>query len=95
MAISRASRKVKDFRLDGCQIYVTVEPCILCLGAILQSRIKRVVFGCANEQEGALSLLKTIEKKLKMKYKIEIKGKVMEDESKGLMKTFFKALRKK
>ena len=93
MAIKKAYKKLGDFRLSGCDMFVTVEPCILCLGAILQSRISRLVYGCRNFNEGAVSLLPAVGKKLKMNYKLTVKGGVLEDEGKALIQTFFKTLR--
>ena len=93
IAIRKAAVKKKNFRLSDCEIYVTVEPCILCLGAIIQSRIKRIVFGCRNPREGALSLLPAIRKKMKMNYKIKVTGGVCQELSKDLLRSFFQKLR--
>lgn len=93
-AISKACNKLKGFRLNECDIYVTLEPCLMCLGAILQSRMRRIVFACENPKEGAVSLLPTIRRKLGIRYKIRIESGVLEEESSSLLKSFFRKLRR-
>ena len=64
VAIRKASKKLKSWRLEGCDIYVTIEPCIMCSGAIIQSRIKKVVYGAKSYQDGAIeSAIKIFETK--------------------------------
>ncbi len=95
MAIKNASKRIKDFRLNECEIYVTVEPCILCLGAVLLARVKRLIYGCPNPAEGALSIYPNLKKKIKTGYKLIIKKHVLKDESAELMRGFFLKIRKR
>ena len=74
IAITKANKKIKNWRLDNCIMYVTMEPCMMCCGAIEQSRIKKVIYGCKNDKYGYLSKYKKIESKLlyEEKYKLLI-----------------------
>ena len=81
LAINQACRKLKSWYLDECTLYTTVEPCIMCTGAIIQSRISRVVYGTNNEAFGYLS---------KLKLKIDIKSGVLEEECSKILSDFFK-----
>lgn len=85
IAIEKASRKLKTWRLDDCILYTTLEPCLMCTGAIIQSRIKTIVFAAKNENfggiEGKYNVLK--------KEKYYIKSDLMKDESIKLLQKFF------
>ncbi|MCP1100937.1 tRNA(adenine34) deaminase [Aequitasia blattaphilus] len=95
IAIKRASKKLNDWRLDDCTMYVTLEPCQMCAGAIVQGRIKRVVIGCMNPKAGcAGSILNLLDMK-EFNHQVEITSGIMEEECGKLMKDFFKELRKK
>ncbi len=83
IAISKACKKIKNWRLDDCTLYVTMEPCMMCSGAIEQSRIKKIVYGVKNENYGYAENLKNI----------EIISQVCEKECKNLIQTFFKKRR--
>ena len=83
IAISKACKKLKNWRLDDCEIYVTMEPCMMCSGAINQSRIKKIVYGIKNENYGSTDQLKNI----------EIISLVCEKECKNLVQSFFKKRR--
>ena len=83
IAISKACKKIKNWRLDDCEIYVTMEPCMMCCGAIQQSRIKKVVYGVENENYGYTKSLKNI----------KIISKVCQNECKNLIQSFFKKRR--
>ena len=83
IAISKACKKIKNWRLDNCEIYVTMEPCMMCSGAIEQSRIKKIVYGVKNENYGYTCKLKNI----------EIISQICEKECKELIQTFFKKRR--
>ncbi len=82
LAINKACKKLKSWYLDDCTLYTTVEPCMMCTGAIIQSRIKRVVYGTKNESFGYLSKINNS--------KIKIKSNVLKDECINLLSTFFK-----
>ena len=83
IAISKACKKIKNWRLDNCEIYITMEPCMMCSGAIEQSRIKKIIYGAKNENYGFTEKLKNI----------EIISQICEDECKKIVQTFFKKRR--
>ena len=94
-AIRKASKKLGDWRLEGCTMYVTLEPCQMCSGAIVQARIKRVVVGCMNPKAGcAGSILNLLDMK-EFNHQVELTTGVLEEECSGMMKQFFKELRQK
>lgn len=94
-AIRKASRKMNDWRLEDCTMYVTLEPCQMCSGAIIQARIKRVVVGCMNPKAGcAGSILNLLEMK-EFNHQAELETGVLESECSAMMKQFFRELREK
>ncbi len=89
VAINSACKKIGDWRLSNCTIYVTVEPCLMCCGAILQSRIKRLVYGVNNTKFGYVeSIAKTLDSS-KNNHKVEITSGILEKECKELIQQFF------
>ncbi|MDD8025007.1 MAG: tRNA adenosine(34) deaminase TadA [Acidobacteriota bacterium] len=92
VAIRRAARKTVNYRLTDCDLYVTVEPCAMCLGAILQARIRRLVYGAADPKAGAVrSIVRfPIEK---TNHRLEIQQGVLADEAAVLLRDFFRARR--
>ncbi len=95
IAINQACEYLKDWRLEDCTIYSTVEPCIMCSGAIIQSRIKRLVFGTYNNKFGTAGSLINIFEIEGFNHKVEVTEKVLEYECSSIMKSFFRNLRKK
>jgi tRNA(adenine34) deaminase len=96
IVIQKACKKFKDWRLDGCWLYVTLEPCLMCFGLIQLSRIKGLVFGANSEFLGAgLGCLKEGDRYKVFNKNLEIKSGLKEKESTDILKRFFKALRKK
>ena len=94
-AIRKASRKMGDWRLEDCTLYVTLEPCQMCSGAIVQARIKRVVVGCMNPKAGcAGSILNLLDVK-EFNHQLELTTGVREEECSRMMKEFFRELREK
>ncbi len=92
-AITKAQNKLGTWRLENCVLYVTLEPCPMCSGAIIQSRIKKVVYGCKDYKAGACgSVLNLFEHKFN--HSVEICGGVMEKETSELISKFFKEIRK-
>ncbi len=93
IAIQKASKKLNSWRLDNCELYVTVEPCIMCSGAIIQSRIKRVYFGAKDFKGGAFgSSIDVLEAK-DINHHPEIYPGIMEEECSLLIKNYFKSKR--
>jgi tRNA(adenine34) deaminase len=92
VAIRAAARKTGNYRLTGCELYVTVEPCAMCLGAILHARIKRLVYGADDPKAGAVhSLVRfPIEK---TNHRMEIEAGILAGESAALLRDFFKLRR--
>lgn len=92
-AISRASRKLGDWRLEGCTIYITLEPCQMCSGAIIQSRITRVVMGCMNPKAGCGGSILNLLEMPQFNHQAEVTRGVLEEECSLMLKNFFKELR--
>lgn len=95
LAIKRASKKMGDWRLEDCTMYVTLEPCQMCSGAIIQARIKRVVVGCMNPKAGCAGSILNLLQMEEFNHQAELETGVLEEECSILMKEFFKELRKK
>ena len=89
LAINKACKKLNNWRLLDCTLYVTVEPCLMCCGAIIQSRIKKVVYGTSNEYYGAVE---SIDNTLK-KYNIEVENNILQNKCSYILKEFFKKRR--
>lgn len=94
-AVKKACKKMGDWRLENCTMYVTLEPCPMCAGAIVQARIPRVVIGCMNPKAGcAGSVLNLLDEK-GFNHRVQTEIGVMEEECSKLMRDFFKELRKR
>lgn len=94
-AIKKASRRLGDWRLEGCTMYVTLEPCQMCAGAIVQSRIDRVVVGCMNPKAGCAGSILNLLQMPEFNHQVELTTGILEEECSQMMKTFFKELREK
>ena len=93
LAIKKASKVIGDWRLEDCTMYVTLEPCQMCAGAIVQARIPRCVIGCMNPKAGcAGSILNLLDIK-EFNHQVEVKRGVLEEECSALLKDFFAKLR--
>ena len=95
MAIRKASKKMDDWRLEDCTMYVTLEPCQMCSGAIVQSRMKKVVIGCMNPKAGCAGSILNLLQVEEFNHQVEIETGMLEEECSNLMKNFFKELREK
>lgn len=93
-AIKKASKKLGDWRLEGCTMYVTLEPCQMCAGALVQSRIDKVVIGCMNQKAGCAGSVLNLLKVEGFNHKVEIEKGVLEEECSRMLSEFFKELRK-
>lgn len=94
-AIRKASREMGDWRLEGCTMYVTLEPCQMCSGAIVQSRMDKVVVGCMNPKAGCAGSVLNLLQVKEFNHQAELVTGVLEEECSRMMKTFFKELREK
>ena len=92
LAIQKASKKLNSWRLEDCTLYVTLEPCPMCSGAIIQSRIKNVIFGAYDKKAGCAGSVFNIFN-YAFNHVVDVKGGVMEEECKELLQRFFKELR--
>src|SRR5574344_995960 len=92
-AIKKASKKLGDWRLEGCTMYVTLEPCQMCAGALVQSRIDKVVIGCMNAKAGCAGSVLNLLNMPQFNHQVEIVKGVMEEECSQLISEFFKQLR--
>lgn len=91
LAIEKACKKLKSWRLDGCTMYVTLEPCLMCAGAITQSRIKKVIIGALDEKNGVVeSIANVFDIKTTTKVEYELQN---EEECSKIISKFFKELR--
>jgi len=94
LAIGAASNFLNSWRLTGASIYVTVEPCIMCAGAIVLSRLDRLVFGARDPKAGACGSLYNLPQDIRLNHQVEILSGILEQDCKSLMKAFFEKLRK-
>ena len=94
-AIDRASRKLGDWRLEGCTMYVTLEPCQMCAGALVQSRIDRVVIGTMNPKAGCAGSILNILQMPQFNHQVEITYGVLQEECSQVLQDFFKDLRQR
>lgn len=93
LAISEACNKLQDWRLEDTTIFVTVEPCPMCAGAILQSRMERLVFATSNEKAGCCGSILNLLDDERFNHKTEVVSGILKDECTALMKKFFKNIR--
>ncbi len=95
VALHRACKSKNSWRLIGCTLYVTLEPCYMCAGALVQSRIQRVVFATHDPKAGAMGSLEDLSKHPKLNHRFEAESGLMKHECSSLLKNFFKTKRKK
>ncbi|QNM04578.1 tRNA adenosine(34) deaminase TadA [Qiania dongpingensis] len=92
-AIKKASKKLGDWRLEGCTMYVTLEPCQMCSGALVQARMSEVVIGCMNPKAGCAGSILNLLEMPEFNHQVKVTRGVMEEECSKLLKDFFKGLR--
>jgi len=93
IAIKKAGRVIGDWRLEGCTLYVTLEPCPMCAGAIVQARIPKVVMGTMNAKAGCGGSVINLLQMEGFNHRVEVVRGVLEDECKDMLQKFFKGLR--
>ena len=92
-AINKASKKMGDWRLEGCTLYVTLEPCQMCAGAIVQSRMDRVVMGTRNPKAGCAGSILNILNMPEFNHQVELTENVLKEKCTDILQSFFKELR--
>ena len=95
LALKQAARELDAWRLSGCTVYVTLEPCIMCAGLMHQARIDRCVFGARDQKAGALGTLYSVNADERLNHTFEATPGVLEEECAALLKEFFKSKRRK
>lgn len=95
LAIKKASKAIGDWRLEECTLYVTLEPCQMCAGAIVQARIPNVVIGCMNAKAGCAGSIINLLSMKQFNHQVNVTKGVMEEECSKMMKEFFADLRKR
>lgn len=93
LAIKKASKKLNSWRLLDCEMYVTLEPCSMCAGALIQSRIKKIYIGAMDKKTGACGSVLNLLEDYKFNHKVEVETGVMQNECENILKVFFKKLR--
>lgn len=93
IAIRDAAKNLGGWRLSGCTIYVTIEPCPMCAGAIYQARIERLVYGAPDEKAGATGTLMDITRDPRLNHQTEVTGGILADECAAVMREFFSGRR--
>lgn len=94
LAIQKASKKLKTWRLYDCDMYVTLEPCTMCAGALIQSRIHKVYIGAMDEKTGSCGSVLNLFEDYKFNHKVECENGILKEECEKILKEFFKNLRK-
>ena len=94
LAIQKASRKLNSWRLLDCEMYVTLEPCSMCAGALINSRVKKVYIGASDEKTGAVGSVFNLLDDYTFNHKVAYEKGIMKDECEDILKDFFRTLRK-
>ena len=92
-AIRKAAKKLGDWRLEDCTLYVTLEPCPMCAGAIVQARITECVIGCMNPKAGCAGSVTNLLEMDGFNHKVIVRRGILEEECSNMLKTFFRELR--
>ncbi|MYM34987.1 tRNA adenosine(34) deaminase TadA [Duganella sp. FT94W] len=93
VALRAAAEKLGNYRLPGCELYVTLEPCVMCAGAMMHARLAKVVFGAADPKTGACGSVVNLFEQEQLNHHTEIEGGVLADECGAMLKQFFAARR--
>jgi len=94
-AIKKACRKLETWRLNGCDMYVTLEPCVMCAGAIIHARLNRLFIGTMDPKAGAAGSVFDIFRENRLNHRVEVTYGILADECSELLKNFFRELRQK
>jgi len=94
LALRRAAKKLGNYRLKGCDLYVTIEPCAMCAGAIVQARLRRVIFGTPDSKAGACGSAMEVLNHPKVNHRVEVVSGVLASECAEILRAFFRRRRK-
>ena len=92
--LRKAGKKLRNYRLSGSTLYVTLEPCSMCLGAIMHARIERIVFGASDPKTGVCGSKADLTSETFFNHKVQVVGGILEEENKEILQSFFKSRRK-
>lgn len=95
LAMAKASKKLGDWRLEGCTMYITLEPCQMCAGAIVQARVSRVVVGSMNPKAGCAGSILNLLQMEQFNHQVELETGILDEECSQMLSAFFKELREK
>ena len=95
LALRRAAKKLGNYRLKGCDLYVTIEPCAMCAGAIVQARLRRVVYGTPDAKMGACGSALAVLNHPKMNHRVEVVSGVLANDCAEILREFFRKRRRK
>ncbi len=95
LAMQKAAKVLGGWRLEGCSLYVTLEPCPMCAGAAINARIERIVFGAYDEKAGCCGTLYDLPRDPRFNHRAEVTGGILSEESTKILKDFFAELRKR
>ena len=95
LALRRAAKKLGNYRLKGCDLYVTIEPCAMCAGAITQARLRRVIYGAPDAKAGACGSALTVLNHPKVNHQVEVVSGVLAEECAEILRAFFRCRRRK
>ena len=95
LALQEASRRRGDWRLNDCTLYVTLEPCPMCAGALVAARLKRLVYACRDPKAGAVHSLYQITQDRRLNHRVDVQSGILQEESANLLKDFFRKKRGK
>ena len=93
VAIRQAAKQAENHRLNGATIYVTLEPCAMCVGAMIQARVQRLVFGAYDPKAGAVGSVLDLSESKELNHRVEVNGGLLEEECASILKAFFKTKR--
>ena len=95
LALRRAARKLGNYRLGDCTLYVTIEPCVMCVGAIVQARVRRLVIGADDPKAGACGSALSVLNDAKLNHRVEVERGILAEDCAGVLRDFFRQRRKK
>ena len=95
LAIQKASKKLKSWRLQDCDMYVTLEPCSMCAGALIQARVRKLYIGTMDKKTGACGSVLNLLKDYTFNHKVEVESGILQKDCENILKNFFKELREK